>query len=397
MAFRITLWFIVFSLIPVSAFSTEQEAILLGAHVSLTGPLVPDSEEQAWAYEQAVLDINAGGGIFVKAYGKKLPVKLIIEDDASDPLTAALVTEKLITQHKVDIVISHNTSLVIPSCVVAEKLQKYYHANTCFVPPWQAKKFQWSTLLFTDPSQSCNVPFQIWDSLPVGDRPRRPALLVEDNPGGAAFGKEFRKIAKEKGYSFTVDEPLAVGGDYSRQLLNLKGQKVDAVLIFGGPKDCIPFVRQMKALELNVKYMHGWRGLWPWKFWQELGKDAQYMISDGFWSEDYPYPGAERLGHKFFQRFNRKSVSVGLPYACCQILWAAIEAAGSLDSAAIRKAVLQTPFTATVVGDVKYSGEGIAYIPSTAHQWWDGQQKWIYPFGQGAWKIKLMPPWNERK
>lgn len=383
---------------PATTQSGQREEILIGANLSITGMFAADGDEQKWAYEQAVSDINASGGIFLRTYGKKLPVKLIVEDDTSDPGTAAMAVEKLITSHGVDLLLStHSTALVVPSCVVAEKYQKYYHSSTAFAPPWLTKKFQWSSLLFFDLAQACDVPFKIWNSLPPADRPSRPALLMEDGPGGAAFGKEFRRLSQTNGYPFAVDEPLAIGGDYTTQILNLKNQKVDAILIFGAPGDVIPFVRKMKEIGLNVKYMQGWKGIWPWKFWQELGKDAQYMICDGFWSEDYPYPGAAKLGQQFLQKFNKRSVSVGLFYAQCQILWTAIEAAGSLESAEVRNAVLRITFTGTVVGDVKYSPEGVAFIPSTANQWWDGQQKWIYPFGQGAWKIKLMPHWNERK
>lgn len=383
----------------VPALPDKPEAIIIGANNSLTGILSVDAEEQKWAYEQAVSDINAAGGIYVKAFEKKLPVKLIIEDDGSDPGTAALAIEKLINYHKADLLLStYTTALVVPSCVVAEKYRKYYHANTAFGPPWLAKKFQWSTLLFFDLGEACGAPFKIWESLPPTERPSRPALLMEDSPGGMAFGKEFRKIAAASGYQYIIDEPFITGGgDYTRQLLTLKNANVDAILFFAAPGDTIPFVRQMKEIGLSVKYMHGWKGLWSWKFWKELGPDAQYMICDGFWSETYPYPGAAGLGQKFLDRFKRHSVSIGLFYACCQILWSAIEKAGTLDSAAVRNAVLHTPFTGTVIGDVKYSPEGIAYIQSTANQWVNGQQKMIYPLGQGAAKIKMILPWNERK
>jgi branched-chain amino acid transport system substrate-binding protein len=50
--------------------------------------------EQRWAYETAVADINKAGGIMVKEYGKKLPVKLVVADDESDPGKAAAAVER---------------------------------------------------------------------------------------------------------------------------------------------------------------------------------------------------------------------------------------------------------------------------------------------------------------
>ena len=50
--------------------------------------------------------INADGGAFVKAFNKKIPLKLIAYDDQSNTATAATLYNQLITQDKVDILIS---------------------------------------------------------------------------------------------------------------------------------------------------------------------------------------------------------------------------------------------------------------------------------------------------
>jgi branched-chain amino acid transport system substrate-binding protein len=90
--------------------------------------------------------------------------------------------------------------------------------------------------------------------------------------------------------------------------------------------------------------MHGWKGTWAGEFWQALGKDAQYILLDGFWSMDFPFPGAKELGDRYYQKFKKYSVSVGALYALCQILWQGIEKAGTLDSAKVRQAVLDNEF-----------------------------------------------------
>ena len=46
----------------------------------------------------AVKEINEAGGIMVKAYGKKIPVKLMICDDKSDNTTSIQLYEKLVTE-----------------------------------------------------------------------------------------------------------------------------------------------------------------------------------------------------------------------------------------------------------------------------------------------------------
>jgi len=380
------------------ASAKEREEIRIGTNLPLTGILAMPGVEQKWAYEQAVADINAAGGISVKEYGKKLPVKLVIADDESDPGKAAAAVERLIKVDKVDLLLGGFAAPfgVIPGCITAEKYKRYYHTSICLIPPWLEHNFKWSTLFFFDLGQACEIPFQVWESLPESEKIQKPALVMEDTFDGRAFAGIFRGIAEKYGYKFVLDEPWAVGAmDYSAQIIKAKSLGVDAILIFGADTDCITFVRQMKENKLNVKYFHGWKGTWAGEFWKALGDDAQYILCDGFWSMDFPYPGAKELGERYYKKFKKYSVSIGAMYGLCQILWSAIEKAGTLDSAKVREAVLANEFD-TVMGKVKYDERGVAVFVSTAHQWWDGKQMLVYPFDRTDWKTKLAPPWNER-
>src|SRR4030042_1723836 len=79
--------------------------ILLGAINCMTGVEAMVGGEQKWAYEQAVKDINAKGGVFVKDLNKKLPMRIIFVDDESDVAKAAAGVEKLIKLEKVDVIL----------------------------------------------------------------------------------------------------------------------------------------------------------------------------------------------------------------------------------------------------------------------------------------------------
>ena len=383
---------------PSAEAKKEKTEILIGSNLPLTGILAGAGIEQRWAYQTAVDDINKAGGIFVKEYGKKLPVRLIVADDASDPGKAASAVERLIKQKKVDLLLGGFAAPfgVIPGCITAEKYRRYYHTSICLIPPWLEHHFKWSTLFFFKLDQACSVPYQIWDSLPENERPKKPALIMEDTFDGRAFAGLFRSLSKKFGYTFALDEPWAVGAkDYSSQIIKAKSQGVDAILIFGADTDIITFVRQMKENNLSVKYFHGWKGTWAGEFWKALGNDAQYILCDGFWSMDFPFPGAKELGERYYNHFKKHSVSVGALYGLCQILWQAVEKAGTLDSAKVRQAVLDNEFE-TVMGKVKYGKDGVAVFQSTASQWWNGKQMTVYPFKWTDYKIKPAPPWNDR-
>jgi branched-chain amino acid transport system substrate-binding protein len=277
--------------------AADKTEIVIGAPIPLTGVIAMEGSEEKWAYEQAVKDINAKGGIFVKQYNKKLPVRLVIADAESDPGKAAAALERLV---KVDLLLStFTTNLVLPTSVAAEKLKVYYMTTTCILEPWQEQKFKWSTLYFFETPQAGEVPFLVLNTVPAAERPKKLALLMEDTTDGRAFGPFFRQGAKKHKYEIAFDEPVAVGAkDYSSQILKLKSKGIDGAILFAGSADCVTFVRQIKQAGLNLKYLHGYKGTWAPDFWNALGKDAQYVFADGFWHEDFPYPMAKELGSR---------------------------------------------------------------------------------------------------
>ncbi len=378
--------------------AAEKKEIVVGSSICLTGPQAAPGADLKWAYEQAVADINKAGGIPVKEYGKKLPVKLVIADDESDAGKAAAAVEKLIKLDKVDLLLpSHSTPLVIANCITAEKYKKYLHGTACIIPPWLEQKFKWSTLLFFDMSTFAGIPFTVMKSLPPSGKIERPALLMDDTPDGKAMGPLFRMSAEKAGYKFAVDEEWAVGAkDYSSQIIRLKEKNVDAIIIIGTSADLITFVRQMKENKFSVKYFYGYKGTWQGEFSKALGKDAEYILADGFWSESFPYPKAGELGKRYYDTFQKQSVSVGLWYATAQTLFQAIERAGTLDSAKVRAAAVNNEFKGTTMGDIKYGPDGTASFDQTSNQWIGGQLKLVYPQVKGAAKVQAAPPWDKR-
>ena len=67
---------------------------------------------------------NADGGVYVKAFGKKLPVKLVAYDDQSNTATASTLYNQLITQDKVDLLVADSGSvLTAPAVAIAARPQ----------------------------------------------------------------------------------------------------------------------------------------------------------------------------------------------------------------------------------------------------------------------------------
>jgi len=386
----------------------EKKEILIGASLPISGALAMASVEQKWAYEEAVADINKGGGIFVKEYKKKLPVRLVIVDDEGDPGKAASVVERLIKRTNVDERLIKRTNVdfllgghtlvhdVLPGLITAEKYHKVYHTSFVWIPIWLEHNFKWGTMFFFDPADGATEPYKIWNTLPEDQRPKKLGLLLEDSADGKIIGDLIAMSAEKFGYKIVVRESMGLGAkDFTTQVLKCKEAGVDAILLFSDPPECITLLRQMKENKYSVRFFVGWKATWPYEFYKAMQKDAEYIMADGFWSSDFPFPGCEELGERYYKKYQKGSVSIGMLYALCQILFQAIEKAGTLDGAKVRQAILDNEFD-TMMGKIKYNDKGIALFPQALFQWWNGKLETLYPFEYTKYKVKVAPPWDKR-
>lgn len=383
---------------PTPAPEVEKTEILVGAVNSLTGINVMTGNQQKWAYEQAVFDINAEGGVNVKDLGKKLPIRLVFADDKSMPAGGAEAMEKLIKLDKVDFALSTNiTPLNIAAATVAEKYKVFYFITSSWLDQIGDENFTWASDFFFSTVTASRSPFDVWALSPEAERPERIWLMMEDNPDGQGFGSGFRAHAENLGYNIALDEAYMPGTkDFSSPILKAKAANCDALLWLGFPPDSITLVRQIKEQGLNLKYMHGWKGFWPTEFYDALGSDSDYIIHDGFWAETLPYPMSAELGQRFIDTFGMDSVNVGLYYANVQVLAQAIEQAGSLDGQKVRDVMFSGKFVAvgTTMGDLDFSDKGLHLTPILALQWMEGKRVPIIP--EVGNELEWMPPWDER-
>ena len=291
---------------PTQAGAAAKTEILIGAINSMTGVEAMVGLEHRWAYEQAVKDINAKGGIFVKDVGKKLPVKLVVADDQSNAAGASAAAEKLIKLDKVDFVLgSVDTAMNINGGNVAEKYKKLYVTTTFFPENFAEQKFTWVVDSFFSIAELGNSAAASLDPIPPAERPKNFCVLVEDNEDGQSFNKFGAAPVLEKyKYHVALLESYTPGSkDFSSSILRMKNANVDAIITLCSSTDGMTFIRQMKEANFAPKYVWGARGFWPIEFGEALGKDANYCISDGHWAEALGAPGSKALGDKYRAKY----------------------------------------------------------------------------------------------
>ena len=284
---------------------------------------------------------------------------------------------------------------------VDEKYKKLYVTTTFFPEIFGDFNYSWVVDSFFSIAMLAGSATGILDALPEADRPKNFCVLVEDNADGQGFGGGAKETLKSNDYKLALFEQFVPGSkDFSSSILRMKRAKVDGLITLISSTDGITLIRQMKEANFVPKYVWGARGFWPIEFGEALGKDANYMVSDGHWAEALGAPGSKALGDKYRAEFGQTkySVTIGNFYALVQALAQAIEAAGSIDNAKVRDVFYSGTFVAkdTTEGDLAFNKQGLAQFDAVALQWMDGKRMPVYPITPDIWTLKLIPPWDKR-
>jgi branched-chain amino acid transport system substrate-binding protein len=379
--------------------SSSPETIKIGGAVSFTGRFASGGLESKFGYEQAVADINKGGGIYLKEFNKQIPLELIIEDDESDSTKCVARLEKM---HSVDKVVAYlgpyGSTLCAAAGGIAEKNRVPILAVSfsLLAPHQQGYKYLYSPFVKTD--TGVDAIFATIDTIPKAQRPSTVAIFAEKTDWGEELIRLTPDIAKRRGYTVVADKSYAVGTkDYSSLIIAAKSINAEIVIGVPTPPDGIALMKQIKELDYNPKVVIFWRAagtpLWP----ANLKQDGDYVSYVSNWDHNFKYSGCNELVAAYKAKHNKlPAVTVGVTYSCVQILADAIKRAGTLDKNKIRDAIATTDVT-TVQGPVKFRADGVGITPVAIMQWQKGVSQVIYHEKFTTSPLLLMPKWNERK
>jgi branched-chain amino acid transport system substrate-binding protein len=396
---RACVLFIAILLVAGPALAEAPAKIKIGAVIPLTGRMAAGGKDVKAGYELAFKHINSGGGVMVKQFNKKIPLELIILDDESDPVKSATRLEKLYSVDDVTAYLGGFSSLLnVAGMSIAEKNKVPWVGVTLAVEAPLKKGFQYIFVPFGMSGSQTKAFFDLLDSIPQEKRPHKIANFELQTDWGKECGSYIQEFAKERGYEVLTKKYAPVTRDYSSMILAAKSAGADALFSVPIPPQAIGLVKQMKELDYAPKLTLFVRGADFWTYWEALGSDANYILSDGNWDENMPYPGNQGLRDDYHA--NYKGVkSIGLPvgpaYAAVQILAAAIEKAGTLDRKKIRDALAATDMV-TVKGRVKFRKNDTAEVLYGLRQWQNGRMKLVWPPEVANATTMLAPPWNAR-
>jgi branched-chain amino acid transport system substrate-binding protein len=379
--------------ISVALPSGAQETLKIGAPQPMTGPDAPFGSKFKKAYDLALEEINAKGGV----QGKKL--EIIIEDhEAKNPL-AATVTEKLIAQYKVLALTGGRASgQAVEIASVAQRLKTPYIVDHPSADIITTKGFEW--VFRNNPTGSIYPQaFNKFISEVPGAMPKSAAVVYDNTVFGKTIGNAAMAFLKSKNVPIVSDEAYPVNTlDFKPVMTKVKAQNPDFLLMIAvSTTDAILMTRHAKEMGIAPRAFVGFGGgFGVADIATELGPLSENVFSSAAWSGNPNDPATKAYYKKFYDKyqFYPKEHEVE-GYAVIYIIADAFKRAkltGKLetDRDAVRQALLKTDMT-TVFGKVKfgnwkgplgdqYTNQNI-YSPdhSVLAQWRAGKLLNVYP------------------
>jgi branched-chain amino acid transport system substrate-binding protein len=339
------------------------DVIKFGAPLALTGALADEAKKQDLVWKMWLAKVNAAGGINVG--GKKFKAELVEYDYQSDGQRAGQLAEKLITNDKVDFLLSPFGSG--HTKIVATIAERYETPVVACAASSESVFDQNAKHLFGTLSPNAGMfgpmvkYFQ--EKLPTL---KRVAVLGRDDIFPKAMAQGVSAASKAAGLTVVYDQLYAVGTmDHSAALSAIKAGNPDWVYATGYTQDLILIRKQMSDLGVKAPIISMVAGPAYKEYIDGLGNLANGVTSSSWFhhATNYKGVGVWPTTEDFYKEFAAKEKSdPDYIHASCAaavvILQDAIERAGSTDKKNVRDALAKTDVT-TFYGPVKFSANGM--------------------------------------
>jgi branched-chain amino acid transport system substrate-binding protein len=374
------------------------KSIRIGYSLAKTGPNAPGGETTVRPnYDMWVKEVNAAGGLMLKAYGKRVPIEVVEYDDRSSTEEAVRAIERLISQDKVDLILPPWGTAV--NLAVAPLLARHGYpqlGSTSLTDKSAEFAKRWPTIFFMLGSggEYAESLMTMLDAArksgKIGDK---VAMLHVADGFGVDAAVAARKAADRYGFKLVVDKSYPVGSQDLSPLLNeVKAQAPDVFIAWSYPPDTVLISDQARVLSFNPKvFFTGVGTQFPF-FKAKYGAGLEGQMSTG------GVDGESALINDYFKRHKdltgKEPDSWGSPvtYASLQVLQQAIERVGKIDRPAILTELKAGSFD-TVLGPVKFKDQvlhGIFHVG----QWQNGVFQGVAPSNLKGARAAVIPKPN---
>lgn len=328
--------------------SAQAKVFKVGIPLPLTGAEAKFGEMEKQAYEMAVAEINAKGGV------KGATIVLDIQDSGGKPETATAIVEKFITVEKYPIVVGEYTSQCSYAVAgVAEKYKVPYLVVTGAADKITQQGWKYVYRL-NPPSSLYNLG--IWSFFQQVAKPKSIAILYENTDFGTSTSKAMKEWCEKNGIQVLLSEGYQAGAvDFKPILQKVKSLRPDVIYMVSYLMDASMLMRQSKELDINPQaFIGGAAGFTLPEFLQNAGDASEYVMSGTLWTPQAKFPGAKEFFDTFKAKFGKEPDYHGAEaYAAAYVLADTLKRAKSWTPEDLREALAATNLM-TAFGPVKF-------------------------------------------
>jgi branched-chain amino acid transport system substrate-binding protein len=324
------------------------DEIKVGVVMPITGREAKPGQYQKEGIELAIKQINDAGGIMIKEKGKKLAVKEIFYDDASDQSKSAGLAERAMTTDDVVAVIGgYSTALGEAESVMPDRYQTPWISPGAGASKIYSHGYQYIFGTLSPVELMGYTTGEFLGSLVDQGKLKKGlaiALALENTDHGVDYGNGIQRWTKEHADYFRLvfSEKFELGGtDFSGLLQKVKSAKADIFLSDAHLQDYITMQRQYTQTGMSHQMIsYGARGP-DADARKALGDATNYIFGCLWWSKKLPYPQVKKFNadYQAFTGHEPDSWYAAPAYDAMRALAQAIEQAGTLNKTAIRDAL----------------------------------------------------------
>lgn len=369
-----------------------EQPIKIGAVLPMTGPAAVFGEKFDRAYNMAIEDINAAGGINGR------PLEIVIEDSQERPQVGKIATEKLVANPDILALTGGRSSgVTLIEAQVAEENKVPYlidHGSSDLATMSGYKyvyRMNPSAGMYTDALKA------YLDANP----PSKVVHINVDNAfGEAIYEYGLRKYMSEKGIDFQLIKYKAGELDLLPIMQQARSAEPQVVIMTAGDdNDATQLIRAAKEVGLSPELFVGTgAGHSIIGFYTQAGALTETVLTAGPWHGDKSDPRFQQFFDKFTAAYGHEPGEHEVEgYAAIQVLADIFSRAETLDREGVLKAFAGTDVK-TIFGQIKfedfdgYTNQNRAITDLS--QWIGGKMKAVYPPEQAEAELVLFPGWN---
>jgi branched-chain amino acid transport system substrate-binding protein len=367
------------------------DPVKIGVAIAQTGPFAPAAIPTLKAYQLWVEQTNAAGGLDVA--GTKRPIDLIVYDDQSDFTKEATIYEKLITDDKVDLLLSPYATPAHFALVGLLERYKFPMVGSTAASS-QLKKVKPGYIWFPTsamPDQMGPELAKMWQSLGY----KKIAIATLQSPFPQEIESYVKSALKGTDIQVVASEQFAPDvRDLTSVVTKIKEAKPDAVLSLSFPAQSILYMKAAREQNLEAPFQLVLIGPTHEFFAKMFGPNLNGIVTIGHWS---PLQAKWPKAKPFFDAYTKKTgespdyLDVPLAYMSCEILAQAVAKVG-LDKAKLRNEIATATFD-TIDGPVKFDGVSNVSTPTMFLQIQDGKAQIIWPKAEETAPFQKKGPW----